>query len=131
MPTLLRRFVRFAIVGVIATATHTAVFAVLIELGRIEPVTATALAFVVAVLVGFALNRSWTFAAHGGADARLWRYFVGALAGLGINSAIMYVATHRLQWSPYVGLALALCIVPPLTFALNQYWVFRPRASQS
>ncbi len=131
MSTLFHRFVRFAVVGVIATATHTAVFAALIELAHIEPVTANAMAFVVAVLVGFALNRSWTFAAHGGAEARLWRYVVGALAGLGVNSAIMYVATHKLQWSPYVGLALALCVVPPLTFALNQYWVFRPRASQS
>jgi putative flippase GtrA len=131
MSTLFHRFVRFAVVGVIATATHTAVFAVLIELAHIEPVSATALAFVVAVLVGFALNRAWTFAAHGGAEARLWRYAVGALAGLGVNSAIMYVATHKLHWSPYVGLALALCVVPPLTFALNQYWVFRPRASQS
>ena len=131
MPTVFHRFARFAVVGVIATATHTAVFATAIELARIEPVSANALAFVIAVLVGFALNRKWTFAAHGGADARLWRYFVGALAGLAVNSAIMYVATHRLHWSPYVGLGLALVIMPPLTFALNHYWVFRPRASQS
>jgi putative flippase GtrA len=128
MPTLLRRFARFAVVGVIATATHTTVFTLGIEAAHIEPVIANALAFCVALLVGFTLNRRWTFAAHGGPEARLWRYAVGALAGLAINSAIMAAAVHGAHWSPYVGLVLALMVVPPLTFALNHYWVFRPRS---
>ena len=127
MPTVLRRFARFAVVGVIATLTHTAVFTVAIEALRIEPVTATALAFCVAVLVGYALNRRWTFAAHGGQDARLWRYVVGALAGLAVNSAIMYAVVHVAKASPYLGLVLGIVTVPPLTFALNQLWVFRRR----
>ena len=131
MSTLFHRFTRFAVVGVMATATHTLVFAAAIELARIEPVTANALAFSIAVLVGFTLNRRWTFAAHGGAEARLWRYAVVALAGLGINSAIMYAVTHMAQRSPYIGLALAIVIVPPVTFALNQYWVFRPPSAES
>ena len=127
MPTVLRRFARFAVVGVIATLTHTAVFTVAIEAIRIEPVTATTLAFCVAVLVGYALNRRWTFAAHGGRDARLWRYVVGALAGLAVNSAIMYAVVHVAKGSPYLGLVLGIVSVPPLTFALNQLWVFRRR----
>jgi putative flippase GtrA len=61
MPTLLRRFAKFAVVGVIATVTHTSLFAVAIEVGRIEAVTANALAFSVAVLVGYALNQFWVF----------------------------------------------------------------------
>jgi hypothetical protein len=70
MPTLLHRFGRFAVVGALATATHAAVFAAAIEAAHVEPVLATALAFVVAMLTGFALNRRWTSpcrdAAHSG-----------------------------------------------------------------
>jgi len=148
MSTLLHRLARFAVVGLLATATHTGIFTLAIEVGHIEPVTANAVAFSVAVLIGFVLNRHWTFAAPGrpkprngpprgvwgafsAAQGRLWRYIAGALAGLGINSAIMYFVTHIARWSPYVGLVLALLIVPPITFALNQYWVFRPRPSRS
>ncbi len=127
MPTTLRRFVRFAVVGVIATVTHTAVFSTAIEAGGVEPVTANALAFGVAMLVGYALNRRWTFAAQGAQGVRLWRYAVGALVGLAVNSAIMAAVVHGAHGSPYLGLALAILLVPPLTFALNQYWVFRPR----
>ena len=62
-----------------------------------------------------------------GSDARLWRYVVGALAGLGVNSAIMYAVVHVAKASPYLGLGLGIVTVPPLTFALNQLWVFRRR----
>lgn len=130
MPSVFHRFARFAVVGAIATAVHTAVFSAALEWGRIEPVTANAIAFVVAVLVGFALNRRWTFAAHGGPEARLWRYAVGALAGLGLNSAIMYGVVHVAHGSPYLGLALAIVIVPPFTFSMNHFWVFRPRPAR-
>lgn len=128
MPTVLHRFARFAVVGVIATVTHITLFTVAIEAGRIEPVAANALAFCAAVLVGYALNRQWTFAAHGAQNARLWRYVVGALAGLAVNSAIMFAVVHGAQASPYLGLAIGIVVVPPLSFALNQFWVFRPRA---
>jgi putative flippase GtrA len=127
MPTIVRRFAKFATVGVLATLAHTAVFSAAIELGRIDPVLANALAFSVAVLVGFALNRRWTFAGHGGESAQLWRYVVAALVGLAGSSLIMHAAVNVARWSPYVGLALSLVLMPPLSFALNQLWVFRHR----
>jgi len=127
MPTALRRFARFAVVGVAATAVHMAVFTVAFELAHVEPVLANAIAFSVAVLVGYSLNRRWTFAAHDATHARLWRYVVVQLLGLAWNSVIMFAVVHGAHWSPYLGLALTLVLVPPLTFALSQYWVFRHR----
>jgi putative flippase GtrA len=125
MPTALHRFARFVVVGALATAVHTSVFTAAIELAHIEPVLANGIAFSVAVLVGYALNRRWTFAAHGGATARLGRYVAAALIGLAWNSVIMFAVVHGAHWSPYLGLLLTLALVPPLTFALNQFWVFR------
>ena len=58
---LARSFVRFAVVGAIATAIHAAVFAALIETTRIDPVAATVVAFAAAFGAGFVLNRRWTF----------------------------------------------------------------------
>ena len=102
MPTALRRFVRFAVVGVLATAVHTAVFTVAIELAHVEAVLANAIAFSVAVLVGYALNRRWTFATHGATHARLWRYVIAQLIGLAWNSVIMFATVHGAHWSPYL-----------------------------
>jgi len=129
MPTLLHRFGRFAVVGALATATHAAVFTAVIELAHVEPVLATVLAFVVAMLTGFALNRRWTFAVRDAAAQRLWRYALAALAGLALNALIMYCVVHMLHASPYLGLAAAIIVVPPVSFALNHFWVFREPAA--
>jgi len=126
MSSVLRRFARFAVVGAIATATHVFVFTLAVEIGHIEAVTSNAMAFIVAVLVGYTLNRHWTFVAHEQSHARIWRYAVAALVVLALNSAIMFVAVHVARWSPYVGLVISILVAPPFSFALNQYWVFRP-----
>lgn len=124
MPTLLHRFGRFAVVGALATATHALVFTVAIEAAKIEAVRATALAFVIAMLVGYALNRRWTFAVRDAPAQRFTRYALAALAGLALNAGIMYGVVHLLHASPYLGLAAAILIVPLVSFSLNQFWVF-------
>lgn len=118
-------FLRFAVVGVAATATHAAVFALAIETTRLDPVVATAIAFLVALAVGFTLNRRWTFRSSAHPLLELPRYLVAQLVGLGVNAGVMAWAVHVQRWSPYVGLALAIVLVPPVTFALARWWVFR------
>jgi putative flippase GtrA len=122
---LARSFVRFAVVGAIATAIHAAVFAALIETTRIDPVAATVVAFAAAFVAGFVLNRRWTFGSRAAPAAQLPRYLASQLAGLALSAAIMHVAVHLQRWSPYAGLALSIALVPPVTFALSRWWVFR------
>ena len=130
MPTVLHRFGRFAVVGAVATAMHAAVFTAAIELVHAEPVVATVIAFVVAMMTGFSLNRRWTFAVHDAPAQRLWRYAFAALAGLALNAGIMACVVHLLHASPYFGLAAAIVIVPPVSFTLNHFWVFREPAAR-
>ena len=122
---LAREFVRFAVVGAVATTIHAAVFALLVEATPLDPVVATAIAFVVAFAAGFALNRSWTFGSRADPIAQLPRYFAVQLVGLALNAAIMAFAVHVQRWSPYAGLGLAIVLVPPVTFALARGWAFR------
>jgi len=122
---LAREFVRFAVVGAVATTIHAAVFALLVETTPLDPVVATAIAFVVAFAAGFALNRTWTFGSRADPVAQLPRYLVVQLVGLALNAAIMAFAVHVQRWSPYAGLALAIVLVPPVTFALARGWAFR------
>lgn len=131
MPTVLQRFGRFAVVGALATGIHAAVFAIVVEIGHIDPVIATSVAFVVAMLIGYALNRHWTFAVRDAPTARLRRYALTALVGLGLNVAVMYAVVHVLHRSPYIGLLLAIVVVPPVTFALNHFWVFRASRAEA
>lgn len=122
---LVRSFLRFALVGATATAVHAAVFALLVETTPIDPVAATVVAFVVAFACGFVLNRRWTFDSRTDPLAQLPRYLAAQLVGLGLSATIMAYAVHARDWSPYVGLALSIVMVPPVTYALARWWVFR------
>jgi putative flippase GtrA len=127
MHDLARTFGRFALVGLVATAVHAAVFALVIETTPVDPVAATVPAFVIALLTGFSLNRRWTFARSNAPVHRVVRYLIAALAGLALSAALMHFAVHLQGWSPYAGLALGILAVPPVTFALNRWWVFAPQ----
>jgi putative flippase GtrA len=122
---LAQEFVRFAVVGAIATTIHAAVFTLLVETTPLDPVVATVIAFVVVFAAGFALNRAWTFRSRADPIAQLPRYLAVQLVGLALNAAIMAFAVHVQHWSPYVGLGLAIVLVPPVTFALARGWAFR------
>ena len=80
------------------------------------------------MIIFFSLNRRWTFAFHDAPAQRLWRYAFAALAGLALNAGIMACVVHLLHASPYLGLAAAIVIVPPVSFTLNHFWVFREPA---
>ena len=78
------------------------------------------------VLVGFALNRRWTFGSRADPIAQLPRYLAVQLVGLALN-ARSCSRSHVQPGRRTSGLGLAIVLVPPVTFALNHYWVFRPR----
>jgi putative flippase GtrA len=122
---LAQEFVRFAVVGAAATTIHAAVFTLLVETTPLDPVVATVIAFFVAFVAGFALNRAWTFRSRADPIAQLPRYLAVQLVGLALNAAIMALAVHVQHWSPYIGLGLAIVLVPPVTFALARGWAFR------
>jgi putative flippase GtrA len=100
------------------------------------------IAFLVANLTNFQLNRSWTF--RSSRAARWWReygpFLVVGLAGQAVGLALLTLLMHphspvslprevfddssglrnRLYWSQLVVIAL----VTPLSFVLNKLWTF-------
>lgn len=86
---------KFGIVGTVAYLVDTALFAVL--LGTLEPLTAKALAAVIAASVAFVGNRFWTWRhrARSGLAREYLLYFMFNGVGLAISLFILWV-THYL-----------------------------------
>lgn len=87
---VVRQIGRFAIVGIIATAVHYAIMVALVETGRVAPVIATTIGYGFGIVVSYALNRRFTFAAQGTPVAKSFAKFV-VLYGVGavLNGAIV------------------------------------------
>jgi putative flippase GtrA len=129
------RIGRFAIVGVLATLLHSAVYSLLITVTPIAPLLANLLAFASALSMSFFGHQRWTFkeageraVAHGGSVAHFGRFFLTSVLGLALNSAAVYVVVNGLGLEPIYAVVPMLFVVPPITFICMKLWVFAPAA---
>jgi putative flippase GtrA len=119
----LTRFVRFALVGGIATAIQYALLVLLVRGGGMAPTAASAIGFAASAVVNYILNYRFTFRSdrpHGPAAAKFGAL---AVAGLLINSAIMHVMIGmRVQY--LLAQAGATAVVLLWNFLGNSIWTF-------
>jgi len=122
---------RYGIVGVIGTALHFALTVAQVEWLAIDPVLASALAFIVALLVTYVLNHYWTFAARIAPLSGLVRYSIVTICSFTLNLTIMALVAHVLHWDYRIGLALIVLVIPAINFTLNARWTFRHDAGSA
>jgi putative flippase GtrA len=116
---------RYGVVGVIGTILHFALTVAQVEWLALDPVLASAIAFVVVLLVSYALNHTWTFAASVAPLAGLARYSAVTIVSFALNLTIMAVVTKVLHWDYRIGLVLIVLVIPAINFTLNARWTFR------
>jgi putative flippase GtrA len=120
----MRRFVRYTLVGAIATAVHYGLLALVVELGGWPAFIGSGFGAVVGAQVAFFGNRWFTFG-HAGELAPAWLKFQGTalfgalvgmvVVGIGVRLGIHYLAAQVV--------ATLLSLV--LTFVINRAWTFR------
>lgn len=124
------RFVKFCIVGVLSTLTHSVVFVLLIEQAGIEPVIASIPAFSLAVIVSYVNNYNWTFQSKGNHSSQLPKFILVATIGLLANVLITYMIVNVLGSGYWLALLAVILIVPLITYQLNHLWVFGKKTVQ-
>jgi putative flippase GtrA len=128
-----RQFVKFAVVGGIGTIVNLVVLkATLFLWGRLvgDPtfaveIFASGLAFCVAVVNNYLLNRWWTFRSTGSFAAQFLKFFVVSVAGLGLNELAFWVFRGQLGIDVLISQCLAILCVLPFNFVVNKLWSFR------
>lgn len=86
--SIARQFLRFAAVGVVATAVHYAVLFSLVEFAGVQPVLATIAGFLTGGVVGYVLNRRFTFEERPAYARGLVKFLIVISIGGAINAAI-------------------------------------------
>ena len=97
----------------------------LVELASAEPVTASAVGFILSASVNYVLNYYLTFnsnAAHGVAGPK---FLIIALIGLILNSTILFVMVNAMLVHYVVGQIIATGLVLIWSFVANKYWSFK------
>ena len=127
------QFGKFAVVGGLGTIVNLAVLkATLFAWDQFAASTpfvveafASGLAFAVAVVNNYLLNRWWTFRSTGTMSTEFLKFLVVSLSGLVLNELVFYVFRAQLELSVLISQMLAILCVLPFNFIANKLWSFR------
>jgi putative flippase GtrA len=122
---LLRQFITFTGVGLVAAVAHYGVLILLVELGRMQPVFATLWGFLAGAAVSYLLNRRFTFRSDRPHRAAAPRFLAVSTGGFVLNGLVMWLLNEG--WGvPYLlAQVIATLIVLFWNFTVNLLWTFR------
>lgn len=118
------QLIRFLVVGASGYVVNLAVFSLALYLGA-HYIPAAIIAFIIAWVNNFLLNRYWTFEARG--DAMMGqgaRYLLVSLVALGANLIILQLLVDA-GLGETLSQAIAIVLVTPLSYLLSRRWSFR------
>jgi putative flippase GtrA len=119
------RFVRFAIVGGLASIVYLALFAVLVGLG-VHYLVAGTIGYLTAIATNFAVNRHWTFgrgirAIHVQAASFLLVQLLVGVVNLSLLHGFVVAGVRPI----ILAQLLAAGLLVPVNFLASQRWGFR------
>jgi putative flippase GtrA len=119
------QLVRFGIVGGAGFVINIAVYALCVHALAIDYHVAAVIAWTVAVINNFVLNRHWTFdAGDGRAAFQAPRFFLVSLVALGTSLLILVLLVEVAGLPKVASQALAVTASMPLNFLGNKLWSF-------
>ena len=120
-----RHLLRFGVAGTAVTVVQVGAYLALVDFGWSGPVLASVIAFVAGTAVSFTVHYNWTFNSARKAKKAFWRFVVARLAGLGVNTAGVWLVTKALGLHPHWGLVVMLVVTPMTVFTISKFWAFR------
>ena len=118
-------FARYVSVGAIVVAVDVLSFQAFVMLGVPLPLTTT-LAFALATVVHFVLNKLWTFRVGGAPHRHQVTAYVSVLfASFVVTQAVVETSVLTFHLVPIAGKVLALFVQLPVSFFGHRYFTFR------
>ncbi|HWX51690.1 MAG TPA: GtrA family protein [Solirubrobacteraceae bacterium] len=120
------QLVRFGLVGGIGFAVNLAVYALGVHVIGLDYRVAAVVAWLVAVMNNFILNRHWTFDARDGRmHFQAMRFLAVSLVAFGVSLLLLTLFVEVAGIAKVPAQALAVATSMPLNFLGNKLWSFR------
>jgi SAM-dependent methyltransferase/putative flippase GtrA len=122
-PVFIRKALRFALLGLLVTGLHVLVATAFIQIVLPIQSLANGVAFAVANMFSYWIHTTWSFSSqlHG---RNLFRFFcvsfIGLFLTMAVSGAAQYYGLHY-----WYGIGFVVCIVPPVTFLIHNFWTYK------
>ena len=121
----LLKFIKFCLVGFSGIFVDFGITYIGKEVLKIQKYYANAIGFTTAATTNYFLNRVWTFHSNNPhVVMEFSRFFIIALIGLGINSAIIWLMNGKFKVNFYLSKLVGTIIVTGWNFLINAYFTF-------
>src|ERR1700685_1251911 len=123
------QLVRFGLVGGVGFVVNVAVYALFVHSSGLDYRVASVVAWLVAVINNFVLNRHWTFDARAGrAHFQALRFLIVSLVAEACSLLALTLLVEGAGIDKVGAQALAVAASMPLNFLGNKLWSFRPES---
>jgi len=120
--------IKFSLVGGLGFLVNLGVYVFACQVLGVHYLLAGVLAFAVASVNNYVINRAWTFPGRGNTVLREYaRFLVVGCAALAGNLAALRVLVERLGMSKVIAQVVAVGLVTPGSFLGNKLWTFGTR----
>lgn len=121
------KLARFVVVGGGAAALLSGLTYLFLRLG-FAPFWGGLIAYAIAFVTAYVLQRNWTFQRPGGHRRTLPRYLATQLVCAALSGGLTHLFRDALGYGPAVTAVLSTAAVSALSFVLSSQWVFRDQA---
>ena len=125
---VLFQFIRYVVVGALATTIHYVILYVLLERLGLDGVLSTSIGLVISAAFNFVVNYHFTFRSNAKMIDALWRFVVVITLGLLINAGIFWLLVTRLSWFYLLGQAVATTAVLFWNFLFSRSFIYMSRS---
>jgi putative flippase GtrA len=122
------RFLRFALVGAVATCIQYTILIALVHGRDVSPTLASSLGFIAGAVVNYILNYRFTFRSRSQHGPAVAKFVLLAGVGLLLNAGLMRLLVGA-GWNYLLAQVCATGIVLLWNFSGNSLWTFRDRAA--
>ena len=119
-----RRFLVFAAVGAVGTATQYLILILLVQLADVHSVAASTLGFLAGAIVNYILNYRITFKSNNKHAEAVSKFFSIAFIGLILNAILMSVFAEIFQFHYLLAQIISTGIVLIWNYWGNSRWTF-------
>jgi len=120
-----KQFVKFVLVGSISTVINYGFFFLLYSTLSLNYIIAAAIGYVIGLLVGFIINKSWTFQAQDKSRNFIFDYLIIYILSLLIGILFIRFLVEELKIMPEIANILVIGLITLTNFIGVKFFVFK------
>ncbi len=118
-------FIKFCVVGVVSTLVNYGIFYAALNFLAFHYLIASVLGFISGLVIGYPINKCWTFSSKNSSKTHIYPYLVTYLVSLILSLIFLKIAVEYCGIAPEIANILAIILTTCTNFIGTKFFVFK------